>query len=436
MLLFLSLNSFLYAQEDLKVIKVDNSRFPKIEIILRTENNVNPGDIVILENKKVTGARIEQVKQDEYPKGQSILFILDKDVNEKTREILANEIRRFKDTDKINIGIILNSDTTENFIHFISPEFSNNHFYYINALEQNLFQHVDYKLKNRNKKSARNLFENMETCKEGYSKKGIIFISESLKIRPEPMTSFLTNAIEPTYIVLTKETDKQTKDLFIDICTKTGGIFTETKEKDLKNVIVRYIEDISLQVSTLKSKVLRLTFITKQNSDLNTFEINYLDQTMEQVFNKPHKKTFSLTEKGLLILSGLLFILLLIALSKKKKRVKKSKVYVSDKSIKKTGKSMPIKPIEINVKTKGFNKTYFFEKHIISIGRSSTNDIIIPDRTVSGSHAVINKEGEFFKIQDLGSTNGVVVNQKKIKTQKLISKDKIKLGGAILIVRI
>ncbi len=97
---------------------------------------------------------------------------------------------------------------------------------------------------------------------------------------------------------------------------------------------------------------------------------------------------------------------------------------------------MPVKPIEINVKTKGFNKTYFFEKHIISIGRSSTNDIIIPDRTVSGSHAVINKEGEFFKIQDLGSTNGVVVNQKKIKTQKLISKDKIKLGGAILIVRI
>ncbi len=88
------------------------------------------------------------------------------------------------------------------------------------------------------------------------------------------------------------------------------------------------------------------------------------------------------------------------------------------------------------MKTKGFNKTYFFEKHIIRIGRSSDNDIIIPDRTVSGSHAVINKEGDSYMIQDIGSTNGVMLNQKKVKKHKLRSRDKIKLGSAILILRI
>ena len=69
-------------------------------------------------------------------------------------------------------------------------------------------------------------------------------------------------------------------------------------------------------------------------------------------------------------------------------------------------------------------------------GRSPDNDIILPERTVSGSHAVINKEGDDYMIQDIGSTNGVLLNQKKIKKSKLRSKDKIKLGGAILIVRI
>lgn len=435
-LMFFFGNSYLYAQEELKVIKVDNSKFPEIEIVLRGGSNVKQKDIFVYENNKVTDAKIDNVKQEDYPKGQSILFIIDVDATEKVRKTLANEIRRFKETDKINIGIILKSDTSENFIHFISPEFSNNHFYFINALEQNMFQHVNYTLKNRNKKNAKKLFKNMEECKECYGKKGIIFISKRLKIRPEPMTSFLTNPREQTYIVLTKEADNQTKSRLIGVCTKTGGIYTETKEENIQQTLERYIEDISLQINTSKSKVLRLTFITKQNNNLNTFEIKYLDQTIEQVFNKPQKKMFSLTEKGLLILSGLLFVSLIMALTKKKKKIRKSKVYISDKNIKKTGKSMPVKPIEINVKTKGFNKTYFFEKHIISIGRSSTNDIIIPDRTVSGSHAVINKEGEFFKIQDLGSTNGVVVNQKKIKTQKLVSKDKIKLGGAILVVRI
>jgi len=92
-------------------------------------------------------------------------------------------------------------------------------------------------------------------------------------------------------------------------------------------------------------------------------------------------------------------------------------------------------PIEINIKGKGLNKTYFFEKHLIRIGRNKDNDIVIPDSTVSGNHAIINKQGKEFTIQDLGSTNGVIVNKKKVKKQVLKTGDQIKLGGIVMFVR-
>jgi pSer/pThr/pTyr-binding forkhead associated (FHA) protein len=124
-------------------------------------------------------------------------------------------------------------------------------------------------------------------------------------------------------------------------------------------------------------------------------------------------------------------MLILILVYKSKKKIKEKPL----QEIQPIGKNKSENPIEINVKTKGFNKTYFFEKHIISIGRSSGNDIIIPDRTVSGVHAVINKEGDSYMIQDMGSTNGVIIGQKKVKKQQLKLTEKIKLGGAILMIR-
>ncbi|NPA68762.1 MAG: FHA domain-containing protein [Chlorobi bacterium] len=92
-------------------------------------------------------------------------------------------------------------------------------------------------------------------------------------------------------------------------------------------------------------------------------------------------------------------------------------------------------PIEINIKGKGFDKTYFFEKQLISIGRGTNNDVVIPDLTVSGKHAVISKEDNDFYIRDLGSTNGIKVKKKKVKKYKLKQKDTVKLGAVVLYVK-
>jgi pSer/pThr/pTyr-binding forkhead associated (FHA) protein len=49
-----------------------------------------------------------------------------------------------------------------------------------------------------------------------------------------------------------------------------------------------------------------------------------------------------------------------------------------------------------------------------SIGRSTTNDIMIPQRHVSRQHAVITFRDGLFMISDLGSANGTFVNDRRL----------------------
>jgi pSer/pThr/pTyr-binding forkhead associated (FHA) protein/S1-C subfamily serine protease len=68
---------------------------------------------------------------------------------------------------------------------------------------------------------------------------------------------------------------------------------------------------------------------------------------------------------------------------------------------------------------------------VLKIGRSSANDIVVKDATVSSQHAVltISDTGEV-RIKDLNSKNGTFVNGQRILGETLITaKDVIKVGG-------
>jgi hypothetical protein len=68
-------------------------------------------------------------------------------------------------------------------------------------------------------------------------------------------------------------------------------------------------------------------------------------------------------------------------------------------------------------------------KRNVVLGRSRDCDIQLTDANVSRRHAELRQEGASYWIVDLGSTNGMEVNGKRVKRAKLRAGDTITLGS-------
>jgi len=64
-----------------------------------------------------------------------------------------------------------------------------------------------------------------------------------------------------------------------------------------------------------------------------------------------------------------------------------------------------------------------------TIGRSSDNDLVLPQMNISRAHAEILVEGEQYTLRDLGSRHGTLVNGTRIDRVRLADGDRIQLGG-------
>jgi len=73
---------------------------------------------------------------------------------------------------------------------------------------------------------------------------------------------------------------------------------------------------------------------------------------------------------------------------------------------------------------------------IVSIGRRSTNDVCIPNLSVSGMHARITIDGDSALLEDNNSTNGTYVNGRLISRQLINNDDEIVIGKARVLVLI
>jgi pSer/pThr/pTyr-binding forkhead associated (FHA) protein len=80
--------------------------------------------------------------------------------------------------------------------------------------------------------------------------------------------------------------------------------------------------------------------------------------------------------------------------------------------------------------------TYDSESDLITIGRNPKNDIHIDSLAVSSQHAQIRKVMNAYFIEDLKSTNGTFVNEKKIDKYELLDSDQVIIGKHGLVFRL
>lgn len=78
-------------------------------------------------------------------------------------------------------------------------------------------------------------------------------------------------------------------------------------------------------------------------------------------------------------------------------------------------------------------KTLETDKGVITIGRNVKNDIQIDNLSVSKQHArIVKHQGKYF-IEDMKSTNGTYLNEKKIAKENLTNNDVITIGKHTLL---
>ncbi len=64
----------------------------------------------------------------------------------------------------------------------------------------------------------------------------------------------------------------------------------------------------------------------------------------------------------------------------------------------------------------------------ITVGRAATSDIVLDEQFVSSTHARLVPRGQFYYVEDLGSTNGTYVNEKPVTEAQLRLDSRVRIG--------
>jgi hypothetical protein len=82
---------------------------------------------------------------------------------------------------------------------------------------------------------------------------------------------------------------------------------------------------------------------------------------------------------------------------------------------------------------RGRQRTFALSSSRVVLGRAPECDLQLTDPGVSRKHAALSYDEDVFVLEDLGSTNGTLVNNVPVGSRQLAPGDRIKLGSTTLI---
>ncbi len=83
----------------------------------------------------------------------------------------------------------------------------------------------------------------------------------------------------------------------------------------------------------------------------------------------------------------------------------------------------------------GFIKKFPLDKQLITIGRTAENDLVVNERFISRRHALLTKLNDAITLEDMGSTNGIYIDGKKITKAKVEVGESFTLGEMDFIIK-
>jgi pSer/pThr/pTyr-binding forkhead associated (FHA) protein len=79
---------------------------------------------------------------------------------------------------------------------------------------------------------------------------------------------------------------------------------------------------------------------------------------------------------------------------------------------------------------------FAIDRERVIIGRGPGVDRAFDDPAMSRQHAAVEFSGQGFRIRDLGSTNGTIVNGETVQSAELRQGDRIEIGGRAFVLSI
>jgi len=64
----------------------------------------------------------------------------------------------------------------------------------------------------------------------------------------------------------------------------------------------------------------------------------------------------------------------------------------------------------------------------INVGRAATSDIVLDEQFVSSTHARLVPRGQYYFVEDLGSTNGTFLNDRQVTDAQLRMDSRLRIG--------
>lgn len=466
--------------QQFSIINSDASNYPQVvvNVELQDMEEALQADFKVFEEGKEVPFTFSKDAVSTGGGGKAICFLIEASGHtygtpiENFKKAVTAAIQACGENDKINVCYFGKANADGRSLNTLSAEFTSDKSTLISELKSKVTAARDTNRVADVFKSIYECLDFMNSKQDLPSNKVLVVISAAINnskspIKAEDCIDKANKYTIPVYTVTYKTNNRYAADNFVRISDKTEGQSQSAKTADeISSAISDFVTKVD-ENAVSPTNSYTIEFTTSQSNELNPYEITFKGNKQSGSFVIPADKQVSFWSKymiwiivvAVILVIAILLVVWLMMQGKKKKSGENDRIRsMEERNIQlqqqlnqsKEAKTQvgPQEPQKFDLKrtqigggggtpllmvsSGDFSKNFPLNKPQLTIGRNAGNDIVIPEKTVSGTHAtLINENGNWFLL-DNNSTNGTFVNGTKINKQRIAATDVIKLGAAFL----